>query len=149
MPSATWTGPRAVCVPSGPDSSFRARHGSLVVGACRLGNARALAFAAAMLWSAAPAAAAVSFHTGEDLLGYCLSPRSSDACVGYLSGVADAASAGDTLFGFRFCIPSGTTHAQLRDVIVAYIGKHPEARAAEGASVAAAALAVAWPCPKP
>ena len=102
-----------------------------------------------MLWGAAPAAAAVSFHTGEDLLGYCLSSRSSDACVGYISGVADAASAGDALFGFRFCIPSGTTHAQLRDATVAYIWKHPEARAAEGASVAAAALAVAWPCPKP
>lgn len=103
-------------------------------------------------------AVAVAFLDGQGLLAECRStqPIAVQDCLGFATGVADAASVimqakgdiGRTTTGavLSVCRPVQATNGQVRDAIVQYIGAHPADQNQSAAGLAVVALATAWPC---
>jgi hypothetical protein len=98
--------------------------------------------------------AATTFMSGSRLWGVC----SADAarwlmCDSYIMGIADAMTdaqeSGQSVAGWRACLPEGVTQDQTRDIAVLFLEAHPELRPYSAASLVAEALAEAFPCPPP
>ena len=89
---------------------------------------RVLSWAAGVCFAAAlaipPTAARAATLDGNQLLELCTAQ--SPICTGYVMGVADAKD-GDQ-HGIAFCIPDGTTRAQVQDAVVAYLRRNAERR---------------------
>ena len=66
---------------------------------------------------------------------------SSGFCQGYIIGVLDVMRHNDSeLFAGRLCISQGVQAGQFRDVVKAWLTKHPESRNFTAASIIARAL---------
>jgi len=76
------------------------------------------------------------FYTGNDLMRLCKNTGQSESgqsvrkyseCTGYLASVVDFDEALPRLriLPSRLCVPEGVTNEQLRQVYLAYMGKHP------------------------
>jgi Rap1a immunity proteins len=84
----------------------------------------------------------VFFDSGNNLVQEC-SPKPSDYCAGAVSGYSDMLQTmGET------CVDANVTKGQVADVVVKFLGDHPEFRNLAAASLAHAALSKAFPCPK-
>jgi hypothetical protein len=70
----------------------------------------------------------------------------SGICFGYLDGIADAMANGDSVWGYRVCVPAGVTTAQLRDVAVQFLQSHPATRHVLAGQLMAMAFSEAFPC---
>src|ERR1700756_3455398 len=101
-------------------------------------------------------AMAGGFLNGNDLYRYCISsnPFEDGACFGYVEGVMDArvrepesAVLRGAAPGTCWVIPHDVTAEQTRDVVIRFLGDHPAIRNYAAASLIAAALDAAWPCP--
>jgi hypothetical protein len=122
---------------------------------------KALLLGAAALLALGGAAHAqrISNITGAKLLEVCTSrdPRMAEACTAYIDGVSDAASfyqflrPMDGAKGPRLpdyiCVPGATTGPQLRDAILAWARRHPEAMRESAAQVTMRALNDTYLCP--
>ena len=100
---------------------------------------------------AAPAGAqqGQGFESGNRLYGDCTAKDANQMlCLGYIAGIADAATGGNRVNGFTVCSPSDVSLKQVRDVAVQYLTKHPELRNFGAAGVVARALSEAYPCSK-
>lgn len=85
--------------------------------------------------------------SGNDLYQNCQDDGVAlAACVGYVTGIADALSAGAAIDGWRACPSGEVTRGQLKDVVVRFLGVHPEWRHFTDASLVAHALSAAFPC---
>jgi hypothetical protein len=111
---------------------------------------------------ASPALSQDSFLNGGDLLAECT--RGNETfCFGYIVGVTDGISttdrlkappvrrgAGDTLVrppvDFTFCIVEGTSMAQLRDVVVAFLSDKQAHMRRTASSLVRAAFLETYPC---
>ena len=102
--------------------------------------------AAAAVADVPPSPGRLTFVTGNTLLDYCTKPAGSDACLSYLSAVADTMTAGADLNGVRACVLRGVTTGQLRDVTVAFLQAHEEQRWESGGVLVPVALSLAYPC---
>lgn len=87
--------------------------------------------------------ARAEWMNGEQLAEVCSTtvPVDRAMCLSYVMGVMD---------GVRYLdapprTPVGTSAGELRDVVVAYLGEHPEARALQGREIVRAAVVAAWP----
>ncbi len=67
-------------------------------------------------------------------------------CLAFAATASDAVNAHTGVFKYRACTPNGVTRGQTRDIVVAYLVNHPEQRHFIASSLAAYALAVAFPC---
>jgi hypothetical protein len=87
----------------------------------------------------------IAYYTGNTLLELCES--SEVACTAYILGAADGqfSTTIATSRDLAYCIPDGSTAAQLRDVVLRYLRQHPEERHRLAAVLVASALAGAWP----
>jgi hypothetical protein len=87
-----------------------------------------------------------AFVTGNELYKLCSTRGQEDACVIYVMGASDmldVQQAGST----KVCVPSvGVTGNQMRDVVVKWLGAHPEQRHASAASLIWLVLKESWPC---
>jgi hypothetical protein len=103
----------------------------------------ALAVAVNLLWPvSADAQAAVSYlETGNMLYADCSTSMGRTACISYVMGVTDALS----LMG-AICTPEHSTARQAIDVVVKYLGAHPEQRPLSAAMQVRGALQEAFPC---
>lgn len=123
----------------------------------------AIFFGAGML----PRDATAQLFDGNALYGIC---RSEDTtrqgfCLGYLIGVTEGLRFGafqvlkqidesNTTEGInsssdlllRFCIPENASNAQLRDVVLAYLGDNPESRHETARFLVWLAYVKAFPC---
>jgi hypothetical protein len=112
----------------------------------------ALAGMAAVGEARAQEAEVRAFYNGNQLLAFCESRTERDVgtCLGIIAGAADMLSEisapGGNFSGFRACIPKSATAGQARDVVVRELRAHPENRNYTAASLAADALARAFPC---
>lgn len=90
---------------------------------------------------------ASSFKNGNDLLAQCDNSLESawGVCLGYIVGVADAMD-GNSLNGYAACIPSQATQGQVHDVVLRWMGQHPELRHFAAAGLVAHSLQDAFPC---
>ena len=109
----------------------------------------AVTAAALLIGSVSPCAAA-GFLSGNDLYDMCQATSSDQVrtadCLGYVTAVADVLSR-QSIEGFRACIPSvGVDRGQLKDEVATWLKEHPENRQYVASSLAAAALAQAFPC---
>jgi hypothetical protein len=94
--------------------------------------------------------------SGNELFEECRT-KDSVACLEYISGVVDEIGylEGATLapdrheaWPFSFiCMPSGATTLQTRDVVVKYLGDHPEYRTRSAPSLVMKAMLNVWQCP--
>jgi Rap1a immunity proteins len=100
---------------------------------------------------ASPAYAdSASFMSGDALYSICTDNDvgAYAQCIGYLEGVTDAMSHGETIFGWRSCVSVNRPISpnQIRDVIVRYLYDNPAKRQYTGASLIGAALQESFPC---
>jgi hypothetical protein len=87
--------------------------------------------------------AGVSFQTGNELYALCNDriPQQKAFCVGTVSGYSDMLNlTGET------CADKQVTQGQVSDVVVKFLGLHPELRHLSAASLARVALREAFPC---
>jgi hypothetical protein len=89
------------------------------------------------------------FVDGNELLTWC-GPRnvagpSEPLCIGYITGVSDAANFSRQLQGSNTnCAPPGVTTVQEADVVVNYIKRNPGKRDLAAAALVVAAIDEAW-----
>lgn len=109
---------------------------------------RVILIAAFLMGLAGPVSA--GFDTGNTLHEQCQdgSGFSSGICMGYAVGVADAMMKKRKLLGYQACFPKGVTRAQVMDVVMAWLTKHPEKRHLAAWSLVIVALDEAFPCPE-
>jgi hypothetical protein len=95
-----------------------------------------------------------AFETGNQLFEVCQPSAdyfSQGACTGFVMAVSDAMEAAQAFNGtvarWRACVPVGITAGQAKDVTVRYLTRYPERRHLVAATLVAAALAEAFPCP--
>jgi hypothetical protein len=93
-------------------------------------------------------------YTGDRLMAACANRSEHDSalCLGYIVDVADAMQASKTsdgalIFGWRACLPPGTTAEEVRYVAVHFLIAHPEVRLSSASGLVANALSEAYPCP--
>ena len=67
-------------------------------------------------------------------------------CIGYVTAVADALSSGNSVNGFKACIPVNVDMNQIVDVVKNFIRDNPEKRHLVAVGLVAAAFARAFPC---
>lgn len=92
------------------------------------------------------------FLTGNQLLAVCTSgaPYDQSRCFEYLEGVADMSIKGARQAPDLYaCVPPGVIAQQLRDITVQFLQTHISIRQYSGASLAAYALSLAFPCQQP
>ena len=117
------------------------------------------AAALVLLGGAADAQNRISNITGAKLVETCTSrdPRMVEACTAYVDGVSDTASfyqflrPADGSKGQRLpdyiCVPGPTTGPQLRQSVVEWARRHPEAMRESAAQVTMRALNDTYLCP--
>jgi hypothetical protein len=88
------------------------------------------------------------YETGNELLSRCMSSDATDtvSCLGYLFGVADAMNGGDSIYGFKACMPLAVTGGQLKDIAVRFLQANAPNRHFQAASLIANAFQDAFPC---
>jgi hypothetical protein len=93
--------------------------------------------------------------SGNNLYSYCgphTAAKPTDqwllggTCMGYVTAIMDALSSGNSVNGFRACIPANADMNQTVDVVKMFIVEHPEKRHLVAAGLVAEALARAFPC---
>ena len=77
--------------------------------------------------------------TGEDTFA-------NGVCVGYVVAVADVLAEGNAVNRFRSCFTEAVTRGQLADVVVTWLGQHPDDKRYAAAGIVAEALSKAFPC---
>ena len=95
------------------------------------------------------------FMDGNKLHSMCQREKASfmeGVCVGAITSVADALTElsilGQSLSGYRACIPNQIQASQVIDVAKQYLERNPSMRHFTAFSLVTIALAEAWPCPK-
>jgi hypothetical protein len=96
-------------------------------------------------WSATPG-------TGNDLIRACRAEvngmdtgRDSGWLGGYCTGLVSGVA--DSLGGFRFCRPEGSTYGQFTRIVYKYLQEHPENLQLPDSALVIRALAAGLPCP--
>lgn len=111
-----------------------------------------LLLAAALISLCAPACAqsdVAALATGNNLYEACTGTQGTAqlGCTGYIMGVADTLYALPSYTGKAVvCLPDGYDLQQVKDVVVKYLGAHPEDRAKSASVLVISALLVAFPC---
>lgn len=111
-----------------------------------------LVLVGALIAYSTPAFAAVI--TGNDLLSECNADRSSSEyemniahCVGYIMGSIDQGQLDEHFSQKRlYCMPRQVTAGQLKDVLVAWMRRHPEKLHFGGAALVTLSMVGAFPC---
>ena len=108
--------------------------------------------AAAMPNAAVPVvagAARFNFFTGRQLYERCVDPSQINGsyCFAYVAGVHDLARSYETWLNVReFCLPSGTTQADLRDTFLNFARRRPADLDGQAASIVLAATKERFRC---
>jgi hypothetical protein len=107
-----------------------------------------LATAVVALTIAFTSPAAAGFKTGNDLFEVCTDTGMKNlVCLGYISGIADVMSNGNSVNGYKACIPYHTvTIGQVTDIAQAFLNSAPEKRHKGAGGLVAHALEKAFPC---
>lgn len=74
-------------------------------------------------------------------------PASSSYCFAYLAAVTDTVRAYEIWLGSReFCLPAGTSQAEIRRAFMTYVSAYPTQESGQAASVVVNALKNTYPC---
>ena len=85
------------------------------------------------------------FINGNMLWDQCSQNR--NYCLGYIMGIDDAIEAANGfLLCWKSCVPREETGEQVVDVVIQYLGRHPEERHYGAPGIIAHALQEAFPC---
>jgi len=89
-----------------------------------------------------------SFYRANELLEWCETPKSSDACLGYISGATDVLTSDSEgpLSAEFICMPASVTTGQILKVYVKYANDNPEKLHYSASILLANALVTAFPC---
>jgi hypothetical protein len=101
------------------------------------------------------AGAAILPISGNQLYNYCTATYAKTTtdqwlaggtCFGYVTAVVDALSPGNSVNGFKACVPVNADMNQIVDVVKNFIHDHPEKRHLVATGLVAEAFATAFPC---
>jgi hypothetical protein len=67
-------------------------------------------------------------------------------CIGYVTAIMDALSSGNSVNGFKACVPTNADMNQMVDIVKNFIRDHPEKRHLVATGLVAEAFAQAFPC---
>lgn len=107
---------------------------------------RSLFAAVILILAASPAEA--RFTNGHELFQKCSAKPGYDPgyCVGFVAATFNAMNDGNSLFGFRVCVPENMLLVQPFEVAKSYLKSHPEERHMQASFLLAQAFAIAFPC---
>lgn len=131
----------------GPRRTIRA--GSLGRDPDMNGSTPLFSLIAASIFFAQPSAA--GWMSGNELLSACeemneaIKYQQLGWCRGYIVGIADAMSPGNSVNGYKAKFTAGITVQQLTDVVLKFLREHPEDRHYSAGSLVAEALSKAFP----
>lgn len=85
---------------------------------------------------------------GNELLGYCTDSSyfMQGMCLGYVRGLDAGVAALVQYADLTICRPDNVTVGQIKDVILAYIRRHPAKRHEGNVLLSMYAQVEAWPC---
>lgn len=89
------------------------------------------------------------YVNGNALLTFCQDDLAG-ACTLYIEGAADTYESLQSGNAIKrvMCVPQEVTGRQIKDIVIKYLGAHPETRHKEAAGQIGSALIDAFPCPK-
>ena len=111
-------------------------------------NARRRALPSLFAQSVSGARAKI-FEDGDTLYQECSAEMGQieySSCKGYVAGVSDAMSEGNSIGGYTACFPSYFKVGQAQDAVKQFLTSHPQWRHHAAAGLVAEALAEAFPC---
>jgi hypothetical protein len=92
-------------------------------------------------------AGGVSYYVSGNMLHEWCQFQNDDPCMAYALGVVDMTN-GSPYNGVCFQTPEGAMNTQIKDVVKAWLEKHPGDRHIQASSLVIHALNEAWPCKK-
>jgi hypothetical protein len=92
------------------------------------------------------ASARADSMSGDDLRAQCGADESIGFCTGFLAAIIGAEESPHCAYGLHTCFPANASVVQGLDVVKRFLDQHPGLRRYEAGSLAAAALAEAFPC---
>jgi len=101
-------------------------------------------------WLGIIPSALADFRRGNDILQMCESPKEwTDIayCYGYIDAVIDAMIYGNTVNGFKACVPTMVKNARLIDIVIQFLRLNAARRHFGAAALIANAMSDAYPCP--
>ena len=102
-----------------------------------------------------PAPASAEWKDGNVLLDHCSKEKddpvyyiNESACLMYILGVYDGLEMDNAIHKTKkyYCVPENVQARQIREIVVAYLKKHPENRQWPAAGLITIALKEAFPC---
>jgi hypothetical protein len=70
-------------------------------------------------------------------------------CLGYVTAISDALASGNSVNGFKACVPNNADMNQVMNIVKNFIRDQPERRHLVAAGLVAEALGHAFPCRPP
>jgi hypothetical protein len=91
--------------------------------------------------------------SGNGFLATCADKDTSTSmramCVAYVNGVSDGYQLAQGSSRKDFCLPEGSTHGQIFDLVVKFTTDHPDIRHWQTRELTGRALIETFPCKKP
>jgi hypothetical protein len=102
----------------------------------------------AVLAGAGPASAGID--DGNSLYRYCSGTTGAVVmyCFGYVDSVVNDMQLYGSVAGYAACLPAVFEDNERRDVVIAFLDRHPRDRASGATELIAHAFADAYPCPE-
>ena len=97
----------------------------------------------------ASSAVAAEYVSGNRLYEHCGKSgldAGRDLCIGYVSAIADVMADGDSVDGYRACVPGAITAGQLQDLLFDHLDTYRLYRHHNASRVVARFLAETFPC---
>jgi hypothetical protein len=89
--------------------------------------------------------AGTTFVTGNELYQDLKDNYGKLYSLGYITGIADVGN-DNSIYEFKFCIPTHATQGQLSDIVSKWLEQNPERRHYSASSLIALAFQEAFPC---
>jgi len=89
--------------------------------------------------------AGTTFVTGNEIYQDMKDNYGRLYSLGYITGVADVGN-GNSIDGFKFCIPAHATQGQLSDIVSKWLAQNPEKRHHLASSLIASVFQESFPC---
>jgi hypothetical protein len=107
-----------------------------------------VAAATAAALTCLPGATRATNLTGNQLQDSCTNENYLEQgfCLGFMTALIDAAMSPNGAYGWHACPPPNATVGQGEDIVKRFLAQHPEKRQLTASSLAARALAEAFPC---
>ena len=85
-------------------------------------------------------------NSGNELKSTCENPDLAARCIGLIQGAWNGTDMTLAMVDKSMCVPPDVTLGQMKDLVLAYINKHPESRTDNSIVLTMSAVLEVWSC---